>query len=149
MQKIKKAGILVASCAAVSMATCWVAFAKPAAGQPATKPADVPRVIEISATKYEFTPAEIHVKKGEKIELKVHSVDETHGVKLTLYPEGAKAKGAPGLVLDQPAENGKVTKGTDEVIDFTAQEPGTYNFVCAKFCGFGHDKMKGKLIVEP
>jgi cytochrome c oxidase subunit 2 len=146
---MKKIGVLVASFAAVSMATCWVAFATPSAAQPATKPADAPRVIEISAKKYDFTPAEIHVKKGEKIELKVHSVHETHGVKLTLYPEGAKDKGAPGLVLDQPAENGKVTKGTDQVIDFTAQEPGTYNFVCAKFCGFGHDKMKGKLIVEP
>ena len=50
---------------------------------------------------------------------------------------------------DQPAENGKVSKGTDQIIDFTAQEPGTYDFVCAKFCGFGHDRMKGKTIVEP
>jgi cytochrome c oxidase subunit 2 len=149
VQKMKMFGVLVASFTAVSMATCWVAFAKPAGAQPATNPADAPRVIEVSAKKYEFTPAEIHVKKGEKVELKIHSVDETHGVKLTVYPEGAKDKGAPGLVLDQPAENGKVTKGTDQIIDLTAQEPGTYNFVCAKFCGFGHDKMKGKLIVEP
>jgi cytochrome c oxidase subunit II len=141
---MKKIGIRAALAASFSMSICWMAFA-----QPTGTPAEAPRVIEISAKKYDFTPAEIHVKKGEKVELKVHSVDETHGVKLNLYPEGAKAKGAPGLVLDQPAENGKVTKGTDQVIDFTAQEPGTYDFVCAKFCGFGHDRMKGKLIVEP
>jgi cytochrome c oxidase subunit II len=144
VRRMAKAGVLVAVGAGLSMVTCWIAVA-----QPAANPADAPRVIEVSAKKYEFTPPEIHVKKGEKIELKVHSVDETHGVKLNLYPEGSKAKGASGLVLDQPAENGKVTKGTDQVIDFVAQEPGTYDFVCAKFCGFGHDRMKGKLIVEP
>jgi len=125
-------------------ASSWEVFARGTAGQSAA-----PRVIEISAKKYEFDPAEIKVKKGEKVELKVHSVDETHGVKLTLYPEGAKDKGAPGLVFDQPAENGKVTKGVDQVLDFTAQQEGTYDFVCAKVCGLGHGKMKGKLIVEP
>jgi len=26
---------------------------------------------------------------------------------------------------------------------------GAYDSKCAKFCGFGHDKMKGKLIVDP
>jgi cytochrome c oxidase subunit II len=140
----KKAGVLVALGIGLSMATCWMAFAQPPAYL-----ADAPRVIEVSAKKYEFTPAEIQVKKGEKIELKVHSADETHGVKLNLYPEGSKAKGVPGLVLDQPAENGKVSKGVDQIVDFVAQEPGTYDFVCAKFCGFGHDRMKGKLIVEP
>jgi cytochrome c oxidase subunit II len=144
MHNTKELGFLVASVAGLFMATSWIALAKPA-----VQPADAPRVIEISAKKYEFTPTEIHVKKGEKVELKVHSVDEAHGVKLALYPEGAKDKGAPGLVLDQPAENGKVTKGADQIIDLTAQQPGTYDFVCAKFCGFGHDRMKGKLIVEP
>ena len=141
---VKKVAVSATLAACFSMATCWIAFARPAAA-----PADAPRVIEISAKKYDFAPTEIHVKKGERVELKVHSVDETHGVKLTLYPEGAKAKGDPGLVLDQPADNGKVSKGNDQVIDFTAQQPGTYDFVCAKFCGFGHDRMKGKIIVEP
>lgn len=125
-------------------ATSWEVCARGTA-----VPSTTPRVIEISAKKYEFDPVEIKVKKGEKVELKVHSVDETHGVKLSLYPEGAKDKGAPGLVFDQPGENGKVTKGVDQVLDFTAQQEGTYDFVCAKVCGLGHGKMKGKLIVEP
>ena len=106
------------------------------------------KVIEVSAKKYEFSPAEIRVAKGTHVELEVHSVDDTHGLKLDVYPEGAKDKGAPGLVFDHPDQNGKVSKGTDEVLDFVAQTPGTYDFKCAKFCGFGHDKMKGKLIVE-
>lgn len=106
------------------------------------------QVIAVSAKKYEFIPSEIHVRKGARVELTVHSEDETHGAKLDVYPEGAKDKGTPGLLFDQPGENGKVTKGEDQVLKFTAQEPGTYDFKCAKLCGFGHNRMKGKLIVE-
>lgn len=105
------------------------------------------RVIEVSARKYEFTPQEIHVKKGSKIELKVHSVDEAHGIKLNLHPKGSKDK-SPGLLFSDPAANGKVEKDKDQILDFVAQEAGTYEFQCAKFCGFGHGHMKGKLVVE-
>jgi cytochrome c oxidase subunit II len=108
-----------------------------------------PQVIEVSANKYEFTPAEIHVKQGAKVELKVHSTDETHGIELDLYPEGAKDKKTPGLVFSTPSTNGKVAKGEDQVLDFVGQLPGTYNFKCAKMCGMGHGRMKGKLIVDP
>jgi len=34
------------------------------------------------------------------------------------------------------------------VIDFVAVEAGTYEIRCAKLCGMGHGRMKGKLIVE-
>jgi cytochrome c oxidase subunit II len=141
---MRKATGVAAVSVGLAMAASWGAFARGTAGQ-----AEAPKVIEVSAKKYEFSPAEIRVKAGTKVELKVHSVDETHGLKLSLNPEGAKPKGAPGLLFNQPADNGKVEKGTDQVLDFVAEEPGTYDFVCAKFCGFGHDKMKGKLIVEP
>ena len=119
-------------------------FASPASAQ---SDANM-KVIELSAKKYEFSQTEIRVPKGTRVQMKVHSVDETHGVKLDVYPEGAKQKGVPGLVFEYPDDNGKVKKGEDQVLDFVAQEPGTYDFKCAKFCGFGHDKMKGKLIVE-
>lgn len=106
------------------------------------------KIIEVSAKKYEFTPAEIHVKKGSKVELKVHSVDETHGIKLTLHPKGSKDKSSPGLLFSDPAVNGKVDKDKDQILDFVAQEAGTYEFECAKFCGFGHRHMKGTLVVD-
>ncbi len=108
-----------------------------------------PRVIEVSAKKYEFTPAEIHVKKGQRVELKVHSVDETHGIKIDVYPKGVKDKTSPGLLFDHPETNGKVEKNVDQGLDFVAAEPGTYDFKCAKLCGMGHGHMQGKLIVEP
>jgi cytochrome c oxidase subunit II len=107
------------------------------------------RVIEVSAKKYEFAPAEIHVKQGERVELRVHSVDETHGIKIDVYPEGAKDKTKPGLLFDHPETNGKVERNVDQVLDFVAVEPGTYDFKCAKVCGMGHRHMQGKLIVEP
>jgi cytochrome c oxidase subunit 2 len=109
---------------------------------------DSRKVIEVSAKKYEFDPAEIHVKKGSKVELKVHSVDETHGIKLSLTPEGSKEKSSPGLIFDKPEDNGKVEKDQDQILEFVAQQPGTYEFKCAKVCGIHHGKMKGKLIVE-
>jgi|HubBroStandDraft_3_1064219.scaffolds.fasta_scaffold38096_1 cytochrome c oxidase subunit 2 len=108
-----------------------------------------PRVIEVSAKKYEFTPAEIHVKKGERVELKLHSADEAHGIKIDVYPEGPKDKTKPGLLFDHPETNGKVEKNVDQVLDFIAAEPGSYDFKCAKLCGMGHRHMQGKLIVEP
>jgi cytochrome c oxidase subunit II len=106
------------------------------------------KVIEISAKKYEFTPNEIRVKKGERVQLKIHSVDTTHGAKLILYPEGSKDKSTPGLKLTDPSQNEKVEKNVDQVIDFVAVEAGTYEIRCAKLCGMGHGRMKGKLMVE-
>jgi cytochrome c oxidase subunit II len=141
---VRKTFVLAATAVGLSMAAYWVVLAQGPGSQ-----AVPPRVIEISAKKYEFTPDEIHVRKGEHVELRVHSADATHGVKLNVNPEGATDKSMPGLMLDQPGENGKVKKDTDQVVDFVAEEPGTYDFKCAKFCGLGHDKMKGKLIVDP
>ena len=61
-----------------------------------------PQVIEITAKKYEFSPSEIHVRKGTRVELKAHSEDDTHGVKLDVHPEGPKDRSEPGLVFDWP-----------------------------------------------
>jgi len=141
---MKKAIVLAAASTGLSVLTCWIAFARTPRNQ-----GDAPQVLEVSAKKYEFSPDEIHVHAGAKVTLKVHSEDETHGIKLNDRPEGASDKDAPGLVFDEPSENGKVAKHVDQVIVFTAQTPGSYDFRCAKVCGFGHGRMKGKVIVEP
>jgi len=141
---MQKAIVAVAVSVGLTVLPLCVGIAQGTAGQN-----QAPQIIEVPAKKYDFTPSQIHVKLGTRVELKVHSEDETHGIKLNVYAEGAKEKGKPGLLFDHPEENGKVTKGVDQVLDFVAQEPGTYDFKCAKVCGFGHDRMKGKLIVEP
>jgi len=109
-----------------------------------------PHVIEVIAKTFEFTPKEIHVKAGERVQIKLHSVDRAHGLKLSLYPEGASEDGSPGLVFEHPQDEAKVDKHHDRVIEFRAVRPGTYDFKCSVQCsmGHGHDRMTGKLIVD-
>lgn len=106
------------------------------------------QIVEVSAQKYKFTPNVIHVKDGSRVEIKVHSVDDTHGIRLSVFPEGSHDKSSPGLLFDDPKENGNVQKGKDQILNFVAERPGTYDFKCSKICGFGHHRMKGKLVVE-
>jgi cytochrome c oxidase subunit II len=140
---MRKAIVAVTVSVGLAVVPLGVAIAQSPASQN-----QAPKIIEVTAKKYEFIPNEIRVKQGTRVELKVHSEDDTHGLKLSVYAEGTQDKGKPGLLFDHPDENGKVTKGVDQVLDFVAQESGTYDFKCAKICGFGHDRMKGKLIVE-
>jgi len=112
---------------------------------------DSPHVIEVTAKTFEFVPNEIHVKVGERVQIKLTSADRAHGLKLDLYPEGASEDGKPGLVFDHPQDDAKVEKKKDRVIEFVAGRAGTYDFKCSVQCsmfGHGHDKMTGKLIVE-
>jgi len=106
------------------------------------------QVIEVSGDKYAFSPSEIHVKKGARVQLKLHSVDKEHGIKISPIAEGAKKGSAPGLRFEGKNDTGKVVKGADGTIEFVAEQPGTYKFECSIFCGFGHGRMKGKIIVD-
>jgi heme/copper-type cytochrome/quinol oxidase subunit 2 len=108
-------------------------------------------VIEVTAKTFEFIPNEIHVKVGERVQIKLRSSDRAHGLKLNLYPEGASEDGNPGLVFDHPQDDAKVEKKKDRAIEFVAARAGTYDFKCSVQCsmmGHGHDRMTGKLIVE-
>ncbi len=109
------------------------------------------QVIEVSAKKYEFTPAEIRVKKGAQVELKVTSTDRDHGIEISPYAEGAGKKGEPGLQFDPSVKKPefKLPKDQAVTIKFTAVQAGTYVFKCSVFCGMGHRGMKGQIVVEP
>ncbi len=106
------------------------------------------QVIERSGNKYALDPADIHVKKGTRVQLKLHSVDKEHGIKIDPYAEGAKKDGPPGLKFEGKNDTGKVVKGADGTLEFVAEQPGTYRFECSIFCGFGHGRMKGKITVD-
>jgi cytochrome c oxidase subunit 2 len=41
-----------------------------------------PRVIKMTAKKFEYSPAEVHIKKGEHVVLELTSLDRKHGFKL-------------------------------------------------------------------
>jgi cytochrome c oxidase subunit 2 len=109
------------------------------------------QVIEVTAKKYEYNPSIIKVKKGTKVELKIHALDRVHGFKISQFRDDSDGKGEPGLIFtsNYSPDGWKIEKDNDTVIDFTANQPGTYTFKCSLFCGFGHMHMKGQLIVEP
>ena len=107
------------------------------------------RVIEVTAKKYEYAPSPIRVKQGTKVQLRITSLDKTHGFKINLYPDGSDAKGDPGLVFSSNEDCFKLENGVPTVVDFVGRTPGTYSFHCCNRCGLGHGGMKGQLIVEP
>jgi len=106
------------------------------------------QVIEVTAKKYEFSPGPIHVKAGNKVQLKITSVDHDHGFKIATVPEGAAADSKPGLILSSAQDCYHLKKKETTTIEFVAQTPGTYPFRCCHVCGFGHKGMHSELVVE-
>jgi heme/copper-type cytochrome/quinol oxidase subunit 2 len=108
-----------------------------------------PRFIAMTAKDFEFDPAVIHLKVGDKVRLQVISSDRTHGLHISAFPDGAKANTAPGLAFIFGEDCWKLKKGESVPVDIEATEPGTYSFQCCKACGAGHKRMRGQIIVEP
>ncbi len=89
-----------------------------------------PRAVKISAKRFEFTPPEVHVKKGETVVLELTSEDRVHGFNLSAF------KIRRDIV---PKEVTRVT--------LTPDKAGTFSFRCDVFCGDGHEDMTGTMIV--
>jgi cytochrome c oxidase subunit 2 len=131
--------------AAIAMAGGVVAIS----GSHARAAQEPAQVIEVSAKKYEFAPAEIHVKKGTSVRLKVTATDRDHGIELDGFPQGSDKKGEPGLKFSVEKPTFKLPANEAQTIEFTANQTGTYEFKCSLFCGTGHRGMKGQIIVDP
>lgn len=91
------------------------------------------RKIEVVAHKYAFDPSKIEIKAGETVEITFRSTDTKHGFV-------CKELGLEKVVF---------TKDKPATVTFTPDKPGTYPFKCARFCGLGHPKMKGQIVVTP
>ena len=92
-----------------------------------------PRVIEITAERFEFWPSEIKIEQGEEVELRIRSADTIHGFRIV----GTTTN----LVIP------KRGKG-EAVAMFTATTPGRYTIECNRMCGAGHNFMRATLIVR-
>lgn len=90
-----------------------------------------PEVIKISASKFQFSPDRIVLKKGVLATLQFTSSDATHG--FLMRP----------LKLDMDIKPGTVTEVT--VVPQTA---GTFKAICDHYCGYGHGDMKMTIVVE-
>lgn len=129
-----------------------VLIAVPGTAQDATsanKPAAQPVVLHMTAKDFEFDPPEIHVRQGAPVELHVVSADHTHGIRISVFADGAKPNTPPGISFIDGEDCYKLKKGVEVTIQFTGLDPGTYSFKCCKLCGTGHKRMVGKIIVDP
>ena len=102
-----------------------------ATASPRARAEDGPRVIVITAKRFEFSPKEITLKKGETVKLQLKSEDVTHGFFLRPL----------GIDKDIPA-------GETAEVTVTPQEVGRYRAICDHFCGAGHGGMKMTIVVE-
>ena len=85
---------------------------------------DQPKVIEIHAKRFSFTPGQITITKGEAVTLAFTADDTTHGLSI------------PELGVNATFPKGKVTK-----VEVTPQQAGTFEGKCSHFCGVGHGSM--------
>lgn len=91
------------------------------------------RTIEVTAGEYKFEPAVIEVAEGERVLLKARVTDgKKHGLAIKEL----------GIKVALP-KTGEVVP-----IEFTAGKPGTLTIACSVYCGNGHSRMKGQLVVS-
>jgi heme/copper-type cytochrome/quinol oxidase subunit 2 len=94
---------------------------------------DSTRTIDVTLSRYAFSPERIEVRRGERVRLNVVSVDGTHGFQVKEF----------GLNVRTPIRGRTVT------VDVTPKEAGTFQINCSEYCGTGHSRMKAWLIVTP
>ena len=89
--------------------------------------------VSVVAERFNFTPSQIKVQKGTRLEITLTSDDTFHGFRI------------PSANIDQiiPARG----RGSVKVI-FEAKEKGKYPFECSRPCGAGHTMMRGVIVVE-
>jgi cytochrome c oxidase subunit 2 len=110
-------------------AACGIALAAVAAKTNLASAVN-PKVIEISAKKFQFTPSEITLKKGEPVILRMTSTDRVHGFMSKPFK----------IDTDIPPD-----KTTDVAI--TPETAGNFTIICDHYCGTGHSNMKMKVTV--
>ncbi len=93
--------------------------------------AQEPRVVTITAKRFQFTPNEVTVTRGETVKLQLRSEDVVHGFFMKK------------LGIDTEIQPGKTT---DVVL--TPQTAGRFTTICDHFCGSGHGNMKMTIVVE-
>ena len=91
-----------------------------------------PRVIDITARRFAFEPAEVEATVGERLQLVVRSADGVHGLEIKK------------LKIKKEVPRG----GEPVTIDFTVTTEGTFPILCSEYCGNGHTDMTGMLIVR-
>ena len=89
-------------------------------------------IVARAPEKGNFSPRLLKVAFGEKVKLRVRNVDTVmHGFAI------------PALGVDA----GEIKAGHIEILEFTPEKPGTYDFYCTTWCSEFHLQMRGVLEV--
>ena len=108
-------------------------LALPLVVAPVPQAIDSTRTIDVTVSRYAFSPERIEVHAGDRVRLNIVSVDGAHGFQVK----------ALGLKASIPAGGRKVA------LEVTPTEVGTFEINCSEYCGIGHRRMKAWLIVRP
>ena len=87
--------------------------------------------IPIQIKRFEFTPTQIVLKRGVPVILELTSLDVVHGFN------------APGLGIRADVVPGQVTQ-----VRLVPDKVGRFDYRCDHFCGLGHWKVKGTIVVQ-
>ena len=88
------------------------------------------KVIEIVAERFRFTPSEIRVKAGTRLEIRLRSEDTIHGFHIV------------GTDIDFETPS----RGDGETTIMFQLEAGRYTFECSRLCGAEHSFMRGVIV---
>jgi cytochrome c oxidase subunit II len=88
------------------------------------------KVIRIEAKRFDYTPGELTLKKGQPVILELTSRDVMMGFNL------------PEFNLRADVIPDKVTR-----VRFVPDKTGSFTFLCDIFCGTKHEEMNGRLTV--
>lgn len=98
-----------------------------------TVPVAADREFEVTASRFKFEPDTLEVTEGDRVVVIVRSTDVEHG-----------------FAIKKLKVKAEVGKGGEPVrVEFVAKKAGTYEIRCTEYCGMGHSRMKGKLVVVP
>ena len=94
--------------------------------------AQTTKEVEMTAKKYEFFPSTVDVQAGTKIIFQIKALDREHGFEIENVKDSCV----------------KIKKGETATVEYVAEKPGTVEFKCCVRCGFGHGRMKGKIVIH-
>lgn len=88
---------------------------------------------EVVARRFAFEPAVLEVDEGDTVKITLTSADGTHGFAIE------------DLGVQQKIKRG----GEPSTVEFVADRAGRFEIKCSEYCGSGHNRMKGLLVVRP
>jgi cytochrome c oxidase subunit 2 len=89
-----------------------------------------PKIIAVTAKKFDYEPAVITLKLNEPVVFQLKTIDVVMGFSVPDF--GVRATIIPGQVAELP---------------MTPTRTGEFIFLCDVFCGSGHENMEGTLHV--